>query len=189
MIKLALDAFFRQELRDSRAWGERALDVATALGDRPLTAAALAAVGLACAFAEAIADAELHCSRGGGADRRDARRGARHPPRRDRLPHRRRGLPRSVRGGDRTRPARSQPRARDRTGRAPADAHTGARRRALRARPARRGSRAAGRRDRGRAALGQPPDARLGPPEPRVRRGATRARWTRRSQRPRRASS
>ena len=63
MITLAMDAFYRQQHHDTRAWGERALDVATELGDRPLTAAALAAVGLACAFTEAIADAELHCSR------------------------------------------------------------------------------------------------------------------------------
>ena len=63
MITLAMDAFYRQQHHDTRAWGERALDVATELGDRPLTAAAVAAVGLACAFTEAIADAELHCSR------------------------------------------------------------------------------------------------------------------------------
>jgi tetratricopeptide (TPR) repeat protein len=63
MITLAMDAFYRQQHHDTRAWGERALDVAAELGDRPLTAAALAAVGLACAFTEAIADAELHCSR------------------------------------------------------------------------------------------------------------------------------
>ena len=106
MITLAMDAFYRQQHHDTRAWGERALDVATELGDRPLTAAALAAVGLACAFTEAIADAELHCSR--AAELIDAMpdAGARHPPRRDRVPHRRRGLPRSLRGSDRTRPAR-----------------------------------------------------------------------------------
>jgi DNA-binding NarL/FixJ family response regulator len=60
MVNLALDAFFRQEFADSRAWGERALKVARPLGDLPLTAAAVAMVALACAFVEAIEEAEIH---------------------------------------------------------------------------------------------------------------------------------
>ena len=60
MVNLALDAFFRQEFADSRAWGERALAVARPLGDLPLTAAAVATVALACAFVEAVQDAEVH---------------------------------------------------------------------------------------------------------------------------------
>ena len=60
MVNLALDAFFRQEFADSRAWGERALAVARPLGDLPLTAAAVAMVALACSFVEAVQEGEVH---------------------------------------------------------------------------------------------------------------------------------
>ncbi len=60
MVNLALDAFFRQEFAESRAWGERALAVARPLGDLPLTAAAVAMVALACSFVEAVREGEAH---------------------------------------------------------------------------------------------------------------------------------
>jgi len=66
MITLALDAFFRQELADSREWGLRALAAARALGDPPLTAAAAAAVALACSFVGAIDEAESYRAEAAG---------------------------------------------------------------------------------------------------------------------------
>src|SRR3954452_13059580 len=62
MGTVALDAVFRQEHRDFGQWGKRALDVARELDDRPLTAAALAAVGLAFAFTESIVEGSFYCS-------------------------------------------------------------------------------------------------------------------------------
>ena len=85
---------------------------------------------------------------------------------------RRRGVPGPLRRVGRPRSARSRARARDRTGRAPADADPGSRDGAGRAGPTGRGGRAAGRCDRGRAARGQRPDAGVGSPQSRVRRGA-----------------
>ena len=60
MVTLALDAFFQQESADAREWGLRALAAARGVGDLPLTAAAAAAVALACAFVGAIEEAETY---------------------------------------------------------------------------------------------------------------------------------
>jgi ATP/maltotriose-dependent transcriptional regulator MalT len=62
MINLALNAHFRQEYGESREWGARALEVAKSLEDRPLTASASASVALACAFAEVMDEAAVHCT-------------------------------------------------------------------------------------------------------------------------------
>ena len=49
-------------------WGERALEVARPLGDRPLTAAAPGRASRSpCAFADAIGEADAPSRRGGGA--------------------------------------------------------------------------------------------------------------------------
>ena len=62
MVTLTLDAFFRRDYVEARAWGRRALAVARPLGEVPLTAAAAAALALACAFVEAIDEGEIHCT-------------------------------------------------------------------------------------------------------------------------------
>ena len=60
MVELATGAFYRVEYEPMRDWAARALTAAHRLGDRPLTAAALAALALACASAGAFAEAEAH---------------------------------------------------------------------------------------------------------------------------------
>ena len=60
MVELATGAFYRVEYEPMRDWAARALAAAHRLGDRPLTAAALAALALACASAGAFAEAEAH---------------------------------------------------------------------------------------------------------------------------------
>ena len=62
MIDLALGAIYRLDFETSREWATRALDAARPLGERPLTAAATAALATAGAFAGPRADAERHCS-------------------------------------------------------------------------------------------------------------------------------
>ena len=51
MIELAMDGFFRMDYELMSQWAERALSTARPLGDRPLTAAAVAALAFACATA------------------------------------------------------------------------------------------------------------------------------------------
>jgi DNA-binding NarL/FixJ family response regulator len=60
MIELAMDGFFLMEYDRMREWAERALRTARPLGDRPLTAAAVALLAFASAAAGATADAEAH---------------------------------------------------------------------------------------------------------------------------------
>jgi ATP/maltotriose-dependent transcriptional regulator MalT len=60
MIELAMDGFFLMEYERMRAWAERALRTAQPLGDRPLTAAAVALLAFASAASGATADAEAH---------------------------------------------------------------------------------------------------------------------------------
>lgn len=60
LINLSVEAVFRRNSRESREWGLRALEVAEALQDRPLTAAAAAAAANACAFEWRTAEAEEH---------------------------------------------------------------------------------------------------------------------------------
>ena len=66
MVSLALDAFFRKEHQDSRAWAARALAVARPLGDLPVTAAAAGILALACAFVGAIDEGEASCAEAAG---------------------------------------------------------------------------------------------------------------------------
>ena len=84
-----------------RDWAERAVSAAEALGDRPLTAAALAVPALAVRHHRSGETRRGSC-RAGAAALIDApaRRRARAPPRRARLARGRRGLPRSLRRGD-----------------------------------------------------------------------------------------
>ena len=56
MIELAVDEFFRLEYDAMRGWAARAVDAAPPLGDRALTAAALAVAATAAAFGGAIAE-------------------------------------------------------------------------------------------------------------------------------------
>jgi DNA-binding NarL/FixJ family response regulator len=58
MIELAVDGFYRMEYEPMREWGERALSAARPLGNRPLTAAALAALAYAAALSGAMSEAE-----------------------------------------------------------------------------------------------------------------------------------
>ena len=58
MIELAMDGFFRMDYDRMRAWSERAVDTARPLGDRPLTAAAVAALTFAGAASGKTAEAE-----------------------------------------------------------------------------------------------------------------------------------
>ena len=60
MIELAMDGFFLMEYERMRQWAERALKTAQPLGDRPLTAAAVALLAFASAASGATADAETH---------------------------------------------------------------------------------------------------------------------------------
>ena len=58
MIELAMDGFFRMDYELMREWAERALSTARPLGDRPLTAAAVAALAFAGATSGATAESE-----------------------------------------------------------------------------------------------------------------------------------
>jgi predicted ATPase/DNA-binding CsgD family transcriptional regulator len=62
MIELATDGFYRMKYEAMHAWAARALSAARPLGNRPLTAAALAALAYAGALTGAIAEAERHRS-------------------------------------------------------------------------------------------------------------------------------
>jgi ATP/maltotriose-dependent transcriptional regulator MalT len=61
MIELAMDGFFRMDYEQMREWAERALGTARPLGDRPLTAAAVALLAFAFATSGATPEAET-CS-------------------------------------------------------------------------------------------------------------------------------
>ena len=62
MIELAMDGFFRMDYELMREWAERALSTARPLGDRPLTAAAVAVLAFAGATSGATPEAEAHRS-------------------------------------------------------------------------------------------------------------------------------
>jgi DNA-binding NarL/FixJ family response regulator len=62
MIELAMDGFFRMDYELMREWAERALSTARPLGDRPLTAAAVAVLAFAGATSGATPDAEARRS-------------------------------------------------------------------------------------------------------------------------------
>ena len=62
MIELAVDGFYRMEYEPMRKWAERALSAARPLGDRPLTAAALATLAYAAALSGAMPEADRHRS-------------------------------------------------------------------------------------------------------------------------------
>jgi ATP/maltotriose-dependent transcriptional regulator MalT len=62
MIELAMDGFFHMDYVLMREWAERALDVARPIGDRPLTAAAVAVLTFASAAGGATAEAETRRS-------------------------------------------------------------------------------------------------------------------------------
>ncbi len=62
MIELAMDGFFRMDYESMREWAERALGTAQPLGDRPLTAAAVAALAFAGATSGATPEAEARRS-------------------------------------------------------------------------------------------------------------------------------
>ena len=62
MIELAMDSFFRMDYEAMRAWAERALSTAGPLGDRPLTAAAVAALAFAHATSGATPEAQARRS-------------------------------------------------------------------------------------------------------------------------------
>jgi predicted ATPase/DNA-binding NarL/FixJ family response regulator len=58
MIELSVVDFYAMDLDGAHAWAQRALDVATALGERPLMAAGAAAAALALAYGGRRAEAE-----------------------------------------------------------------------------------------------------------------------------------
>ena len=60
MIELAVDGLYRAEYDSMREWAERARDAASPVEDGPLTAAAVAALALAGAFAGRFPEADLH---------------------------------------------------------------------------------------------------------------------------------
>jgi ATP/maltotriose-dependent transcriptional regulator MalT len=62
MIELAMDGFFRMDYELMREWAERALSTAGPLGDRPLTAAAVAVLAFASATSGATPEAEARRS-------------------------------------------------------------------------------------------------------------------------------
>jgi ATP/maltotriose-dependent transcriptional regulator MalT len=62
MIELAMDGFFHMDYELMREWAERALDAARPIGDRPLTAAAVAVLTFASAAGGATAQAETRRS-------------------------------------------------------------------------------------------------------------------------------
>ena len=62
MVELAMDGFFRMDYRRMREWAERALGAARPLGDRPLTAAAIAVLAFGNAASGATDEAKTHLS-------------------------------------------------------------------------------------------------------------------------------
>ena len=62
MIELAMDGFFHMDYVLMHEWAERALDAARPIGDRPLTAAAVAVLTFASAAGGATAEAETRRS-------------------------------------------------------------------------------------------------------------------------------
>jgi ATP/maltotriose-dependent transcriptional regulator MalT len=60
MVELAMDGFFRMDYGRMREWAERALRGARPLGDRPLTAAAVAVLAFGTAASGATEEAEAH---------------------------------------------------------------------------------------------------------------------------------
>jgi len=60
MVELSMDGFFRMDYQRMREWAERALGAARPLGDRPLTAAAVAVLAFGNAASGAIEEAETH---------------------------------------------------------------------------------------------------------------------------------
>jgi DNA-binding CsgD family transcriptional regulator/tetratricopeptide (TPR) repeat protein len=59
-IELAMDGFFRMDYEGMGQWAERAVSTARPLGDRPLTAAAVALLAFASAASGATEEAEAH---------------------------------------------------------------------------------------------------------------------------------
>ena len=111
MIELAADGLYRADYDgDEPMGGPRRSTAAAPLGDRALTAAALAVRATAAALAgDGRATAQAYRRGGGEADRRAVRRGARPPPRRARAPGDRGDVPRPLRRG---RPPRRSARSR-----------------------------------------------------------------------------
>jgi DNA-binding CsgD family transcriptional regulator len=64
MLQLAVDAFYRMEYEAMRAWADRALAAARALGDRILMAQAAGVLSLAAVFSGATAEARAACDEG-----------------------------------------------------------------------------------------------------------------------------
>ena len=62
MVELAMDGFFRMDYGRMREWAERALRGARPLGDRPLTAAAVAVLAFGSAASGATEEAQAHLS-------------------------------------------------------------------------------------------------------------------------------
>ena len=60
MIELALDGVYRMEFEQIAPWGERALETARPLGDRPLTASAAAILAWGTALCGRVAEAETY---------------------------------------------------------------------------------------------------------------------------------
>ena len=60
MIELAVDGYYRMEYEPMREWAGRAVSAARPLGDRPLLAAAIAALAHACALNGAMSEADEH---------------------------------------------------------------------------------------------------------------------------------
>ena len=60
MIELSVDGFYRMEYDAMREWAQRALLAARPLGDKALTAAAVATLAYACVLGGAITEAEGH---------------------------------------------------------------------------------------------------------------------------------
>ena len=60
MVELAMDGFFRMDYGRMREWAERALSAARPLGDRPLTAAAVAVLAFGNAASGATEEAQAH---------------------------------------------------------------------------------------------------------------------------------
>jgi ATP/maltotriose-dependent transcriptional regulator MalT len=65
MVELAMDGFFRMDYGRMREWAERALGAARPLGDRPLTAAAVAVLAFGAAASGATEEAKTHLSEAG----------------------------------------------------------------------------------------------------------------------------
>jgi ATP/maltotriose-dependent transcriptional regulator MalT len=66
MIELAMDGFFRMDYERMRGWAERALSAARPLGDRPLTAAAVAVLAFGSAASGATQAAKAHAEEATG---------------------------------------------------------------------------------------------------------------------------